>query len=986
MKNKGLIRFFAVVLAIISLYQLSFNFVVWNYDKKAEAYASKFSAEEHSAKLRYYKDSIGNVQVYNLLIAKFTYKECKENCITLGLDLQGGMNVTLEVSQVDFVKALSNNNPDANFNASVDNAEKIAITSQRSFIDIFYEEYQKLSSGKKLAAIFATPTNKSINLQSSDDDVLKMIKDESSRAIDRSFQIISSRIDKFGVTQPTIQKLENQGRILVELPGADDPERVRKLLQSTAKLEFWETYANGDDVYKLLDTISKGLGKVMSGETMPVVIDTTTKVGSDSTATVANNEDSTVEDSSTEAKNAKLIKDNPLMAILQPALNKEKGYMKGSLICYVAIKDTSTFNRYLNSPTAYSFINSLSATQGIRFAFGSKSDNGFVYVYALKAKDITRGAVMDGAAVASARQDYDPLTGSPDVSMQMTAKGAQDWAAITKANINKSIAIVLDGAVYSAPNVMGEIPNGNAQISGGFTVKEAQDLANILQTGKLPAPCRIIEEVIVGPSLGKEAIRSGLLTLLIAFISIIIFMVLYYNLAGISSDIAVIINLFFILGVLASLHSALTLPGFAGIVLTLAVAVDANVLINERVKEEMRSGKNLRQSVSEGYKHALSAIIDSHVTGLMAGLVLVFLGTGPIKGFAVVLIIGIITSLFTAIFITRLQIERWMDKGREVKFSTSLSANLFKGSSFDWVGKRKIYYIISGTIIILGAISMYTKGFSLGVDFKGGWSYVVKLDKSANTSEVAKALAVNFDNLTPQVKTFGSDSKLKITTTYKIDNVNASEPEVRKHMLDGLMAQGFAVDSSSVLSSSKIGATMASDAKYSALRAIFIAIIGMFIYIVIRFRKWQFGVGATVALFHDVFLLLSFFSILDGIVPFSMDLDQDFIAAILTVLVFSMNDTVVVFDRIREYLNLNKKEKDRVKIINYALNATLSRTIVTAGTIFMVCLILFLFGGPAIKGFSFALLIGVLVGTYSSLCIATPVVVDFGGSDFEGIK
>lgn len=983
MKNKGLIRFFAVVLAVISLYQLSFNAIVWNYDKKAEAYASKFAPEEHAAKVRYFKDSIGNTQVYNLLVAKFTYKECKENAITLGLDLQGGMNVTLEVSQVEFVKALANNNPDPNFNAAVDNAEKISVTSQKGFIDIFYEEYKRLSPDKKLAALFATPTNKTINFNSSDEDVLKMVKEESARAIDRSYEIIRSRIDKFGVTQPTVQKLENQGRILVELPGADDPERVRGLLQATAKLEFWETYLNGDDVYKLLDTISKGLGKADKGIT---IAPDTTK-GDTSVTAVAKPDSTAVEDSSQEARNAKLIKENPLMAILQPALDRErKGYMKGAMIGYVMVKDTAKFNQYISSPIALSYINSLPATQGIRFAYGPKSDNGFMYVYALKAKDITRGAVMDGSAVATARQDYDPLTGQPDVSMQMTPKGAQDWAAITKANTNKCLAIVLDGAVYSAPNVPGEIAGGNSQISGGFTVKEAQDLANILQTGKLPAPCKIIEEVIVGPSLGKEAIRSGLLTLLVAFIAIIVFMVLYYNIAGVSSDIAVIINLFFILGVLASLHSALTLPGFAGIVLTLAVAVDANVLINERVKEEMRDGKNMRQSVSAGYKHALSAIIDSHVTGLLAGIVLVFLGTGPIKGFAVVLIIGIITSLFTAIFITRLQIERWLDKGREVKFSTSLSEHLFKGSNFDWVGKRKIYYIISGIVILLGAISMFTKGFSLGVDFKGGWSYVVKLDKSANTSDVASGLAATFDNLTPQVKTFGSDSKLKITTTYKIDDAKSTEADVRKHLLDGLTSIGYQVNDASIESSSKIGATMASDAKYSALRAIFIAIIGMFIYIVIRFRKWQFGVGASVALFHDVFLLLSFFSILDGIVPFSMDLDQDFIAAILTVLVFSMNDTVVVFDRIREYLNLNKKEKDRVKIINYALNATLSRTIVTAGTIFLVCLILFVFGGPAIKGFSFALLIGVIVGTYSSLCIATPVVVDFGGSDFEGIK
>ncbi len=988
MKNKGLIRSFAIVLAIISLYQLSFNVLVWRWDSKAKTYAGKFPQEEQATKLREFKDSIANIPIYNLLVAKFTYKECKDEAITLGLDLQGGMNVTLEVSQVEFIRALTNNNPDPNFNAAVDNAEKISVTSQRTFIDLFYEEYTKLSPGKKLSALFAVPTNKAVNFNSSDDEVLKMIREESGRAIDRSYEIIRSRIDKFGVTQPNVQKLENQGRILVELPGADEPERVRKLLQSTAKLEFWETYPNGDDVYKLLDTISKGLGKVMSGEV--ATTDTIKKTAADSLATAK--ADSIAKSDTTrksqEEKYAKAIKESPLLAILQPAADQKNGYQKGSMIGFVQVKDTAKFNKYINSPTATYWMNSLPATLGIKFAFGNKAlplkDGGaVVQVYSLRTKDVTRGSVLDGSAVASARQDYDQLTGNPDVSMLMTTQGAQNWAAITKANTGKSIAILLDGAVYSAPNVNGEISGGSSQISGGFTVKEAQDLANILQTGKLPAPCKIIEEVIVGPSLGKEAIRSGLITLLIAFIAIIAFMILYYNLAGFSSDVAVIINLFFILGVLASLHSALTLPGFAGIVLTLAVAVDANVLINERVKEEMKDGKNMRQSVSAGYRHALSAIIDSHVTGLLAGVVLVFLGTGPIKGFAIVLIIGIITSLFTAIFITRLQIERWLDLGKEIKFSTSLSEHLFKGSNFDWVGKRKIYYIISGTVILLGAVSMFTKGFSLGVDFKGGWTYVVKLDKPANTSDVASGLSASFDNLTPQVKTYGSDSKIKVTTTYKIDVANATEPEVREHLMTGLKGLGY---DATIESSSKIGATMASDAKFSALRAIFVAIIGMFIYIVIRFRKWQFGLGATVALFHDVFLLLSFFSILDGIVPFSLDIDQDFIAAILTVLVFSMNDTVVVFDRIREYLNLNKKERDRVKIINYALNATLSRTIVTAGTIFLVCMILFLFGGAAIKGFSFALLIGVIVGTYSSLCIATPVVVDFGGSDLDGIK
>ncbi len=982
MKNKGLIILFTVVLALISIYQLSFNVLVWQQDNKAKKFAMQYPDSMRASMERHFKDSIANKP---LLFGKFfTYKECKEEAINLGLDLQGGMNVTLEVSQVELIKALSGGNPDPNFNKAVDNAELVAITSQRNFIDIFYDEYKKLSPNSKLAAIFATPNNKTLNFNSSDEDVLKLLREEAARAIDRSYEIIRSRIDKFGVTQPNVQKLENQGRIMVELPGADEPDRVRKLLQSTAKLEFWETYANGEDVIKLLDTVSKTIGRVSAGT-----------VDSAAMASLVKKPDSLANDSDTarmsqEQRYEKFKKESPLIALIGNnfLIDKTNGYIKGSLICYLQTKDTAEFNQYINNPVAQNLINSLPATQGIRFAFGnkastSKDGSSFIAVYALKAKDVTKGPVMDGSAVASARQDYDMITNNPEVSMQMTSKGAQDWAAITRQNVGKSIAIVLDGAVYSAPNVNGEIPGGNSQISGGFSVKEAQDLANILQTGKLPAPCKIIEEAVVGPTLGKEAIRSGLITLFIAFLAIIIFMVIYYNNSGMAADLAVIVNLFFILGVLASLHSALTLPGIAGIVLTMAVAVDANVLINERIKEELKDGKNLRQGIAAGYKHALSAIIDSNVTSLLAGIVLVFLGTGPIKGFAVILIIGIMTSLFTAIFLTRLLFERWMDKGRDIHFTTSLSANLFKGSNFDFVGKRKYYYIISGIILTAGIISMFTKGFSLGVDFKGGWSYVVKLDKPATTEEIASGLATYFNHQNPQVKTYGSDTRVRITTTYRIDDAKATDNDIRAELTKGLEQLGY---HATIESSSRIGATMASDAKYAAIRAILIAIIGMFIYIVIRFRRWQFGLGASVALFHDVFLVLSLFTIFDGIMPFSMDLDQDFIAAILTVLGYSMNDTVVVFDRIREFLGNNKKEKDRIKIINYALNATLNRTIVTSGTVALVCLILFLFGGAAIKGFSFAMLIGVIVGTYSSICVATPVVVDLGGSNEEGIK
>lgn len=984
MNNKGLIRVFAIVMALVCIYQLSFTLVTNRVESKAKAFAKGDPEKE-----RYFLDSVAHTPVYNLLVKKYTYMECKERELNLGLDLQGGMNVTLEVSQAELIKALANNNPDPKFNQAVDNAAKIAVTSQRQFIDIFGEEYEKLNPNGRLSALFNTKENKGlIDYSSTNSQVLAFLKDEANRAIDRSFQILGTRIDKFGVTQPNIQKLENSGRILVELPGVDNPARVRKLLQSTARLEFWETYDNGEDMFKMLDTVNKTIAIVEGVAAGNDTSKTETATGDDAVSKLlesqtSNTRDTTKTDllakvdtaaSDTSKKSQEqLMRENPLFAVLVPAVDQTNGFYKGARIAFAQVKDTSKINKWFSLAQVRNLMPS-----NLKLAWGAKQQapsNPTVELYALKASTAKGGPALDGSVVTTARDDNNPLTGEKEVSMQMNTQGAKIWKALTAKNIGHSVAIVLDDAVYSAPNVNGEIPNGSSSISGNFTTEEAKDLANILQTGKLPAPSRIIEEAVVGPTLGKESITAGLLSLILGFIGIIIFMVIYYNSGGLAADLAVVCNVFFIFGVLASLGAALTLPGIAGIVLTMAMAVDANVLIFERIKEELHHGKALKQAITAGYKGAMSAIIDSNLTALISGIVLMLFGTGPIYGFAIILIIGIISSMFTAIFLSRLIVDWRTENHKEVKFETNLSRNLFKGSTIDWVGKRKYYYMFSGAIILGGIISLATKGLSYGVDFKGGWSYVVQLDKDANTSQIAGALKASLDGNTPEVKSYGSRDKVKITTSYRIDDQGENTvDEVKSKVLSGLKEAGF---TGTILTTNKVGATIASDTRRSAFIAIFISVALIFVYIVFRFNKWQFGLGAAIALFHDVLIVFSLFTILDGVVPFSLEIDQAFIAAMLTIMGYSMSDTVVVFDRIREFLGLHKGEKDYLGVINSAINNTLNRTIVTSFTIFLVCFILFVFGGTAIKSFSFALLVGVVVGTYSSICIATPVVIDF---------
>jgi SecD/SecF fusion protein len=959
MKSKGAVKFFAVALVIVCIFQLSFTYVTYKVEQDAKAFANGNLALENQ-----YLDSVSRIPVYNFLgLKKFTYLQCKERELNLGLDLQGGMNVTLEVSLSDLVRSLSGNNQDAKFNEAIEVAKKRAETSQKDFVTLFGEAYKELAPEGKLAAIFANQSNKDfIKINSTNQEVLAYISKEADQAIDRSFQILRARIDKFGVTQPNIQKLEGSNRILVELPGVDNPARVRKLLQGSAKLEFYETFSN-PEAFSYLNNANEILKK--SSLAMAA------KTESDSTEKVEESTEAKADSSNKEKSFEDFAKENPLFAYLRPYAD-DKGMLveRGSSCGTALIKDTAKINAMLARPEV-----KMALPGNIKFAWeykGFGENQEAVILHALKTNR-DGGASLTGDKVTDARRDVGQL-GNIEVSMTMNGEGAKIWRNLTRNNVGKSIAIVLDDVVYSSPNVQNEIPNGRSSITGSFTNEEAGDLANILKSGKLPAPTRIVEEAVVGPTLGAEAIRSGLWSMVIATLLIMIFMVIYYNNSGWIANLAVVFNIFFIIGVLASLGAALTLPGIAGIVLTIGMAVDANVLINERVKEELRSARSLKNAVSEGYAHAASSIIDANLTTLLAGFVLYSFGTGPVQGFAITLIIGILSSMFTAVLMSRVITEWRLEKGHDVKFSRSFSERAFKNISIDFVGKRKTFYIVSLIIALAGLISMFTKGFTLGVDFKGGWTYVVQFDKSLSGSEIREALVGQFDGLAPEVKTFGSNNKYKITTTYKIDNQSENiAEEVESKLIAGFDKLG---SKGEILSSAKVGPTIANDIKTASIWAVIIAIFGIGLYIFIRFRNFSYSLGAIIAITHDVIIMLGFYSLLDGILPFTMEVDQAFIAAVLTIVGFSINDTVVVFDRIREFLGTHHHETNKEKVINNALNVTLSRTIITSATVFIAALILFLFGGEVIKGFTFALLIGILFGTYSSVGIATPIVID----------
>ena len=998
MQNRNFIKIVAVVFALICLYQLSFTWVADGVESDAIEYAESYNENEREAKVKQYLDSINSEEVYDIFIAQYTYADCKQRELNLGLDLKGGMNVTLEVMVVDVLKALSNNSSDELFNTSIQNALKAQENSQDDFVTLFGIEYEKLSPNNGLAVIFTSQLKDKVKINATNNQVIDVLKLEVEDAISRSFNILRSRIDRFGVTQPNIQRLETAGRILVELPGIKDPERARKLLQSTAQLEFWETYEYSE-LFQSLENVNTYLREtnvVDSTEILENSEDSNIETGEsnedisdliDDDNLLADLEtDSLSADSADQLSFEEFAQNNPLYAVLYPNVNQQNQIQPGPVVGFCAVKDTSELNNYLNDPAVMKFF-----PVDVKFAYTVKpydTEERFIQLVALRVTNRDGKAAMDGDVVTDASQAFGQYNSSAEVSMSMNQEGAKQWKRLTAENIGKSIAIVLDGFVYSYPTVQSEISGGRSSISGDFSVNEAKDLANILKSGKLPAPARIIEEAIVGPSLGEEAISSGLTSFIFALLIVLVYMIFFYNRAGIVSNVALLANIFFIFGVLSSLGAVLTLPGIAGIILTIGMSVDANVLIYERIREELTNGKGIRLAISDGYNSAYSSIIDANVTTLLTGIILYTFGTGPIKGFATTLVIGIITSLFAAIFITRLIISARLNKGKDMHFSNKITKGAFKNTNVDFIGLRKRFYILSSIIVVLGLGSLFTKGLQLGVDFDGGRTFVVRFDDSVNNEDLRNELSnvfVDNDGLkyTPQVKTFGDDNQVKITTSFMINNNDVNTDKVVEDKLnEGLKTSGLNYE---IMSSQKVGPTIADDIKDAAVWSIIFSLLVIFMYILLRFRKWQFSLGAVAAVFHDVIIVLSIFSFFYGILPFSLEIDQAFIAAILTIIGYSLNDTVVVFDRVREYMNINKKKKIH-EFMNGSLNSTLSRTINTSLTTFFVLLVIFIFGGEVIRGFMFALMVGVIVGTYSSLFIASPIMLDTMGAKAESSK
>ena len=998
MQNKGAIKALAIVFGLIFLYQLSFTLVTKSVEKKAAKYAQGDEAKEN-----YYLDSVSNVNVYNLLVKKYTYRDAKEREINLGLDLKGGMNVTLEVSVKDIVKALAGANAnDPTFLKAMDLATERQEKSEGDFVTLFGQAFEEVDPNAKLASIFLFEfKDKGITVNSTNNEVLKVLKEESDGAIDRSYQILRTRIDRFGVAQPNIQKLEGSGRILVELPGIKDPKRVRKLLQGTAQLEFWETY-NFSELYQYFDQANAKLAeknkatteleenaeeKVEDAESnVEVEAEAVAEAEADTTKAedgLLNEiaEESNKEELSDDEALAKFKTENPLYALLQPSYS-QNGPAQTARVGIAQVKDTANINRML-AETANLFPRNMKLAWTVKpESYGGETE--FLELVALKMSRDNKCA-LGGEVITDARQDYGQRN-EVEVDIQMNAEGAKAWKRLTGENIGKQVAIVLDNYVYSYPVVNQEIGGGRSQISGGgMTIEEAQDLANILKAGKLPAPARILEEQVVGPSLGKESVQKGMWSMVFAFILVLIYMVFFYKKAGLVADIALIVNVFFLFGVLACLGSVLTLPGIAGIVLTLGMAVDSNVIIFERIKEELRDGKALRTAIDAGYKNAYSAIIDGNVTTLITGIVLIILGTGPVHSFAVTLCIGILTSLFTSIFISRLIFTRMLDKNKEISFTTKLTENFLKNTHFDFIAFRKTAYIIALVMIVISVGSLAFKGLNLGIDFKGGRNYIVRFDQDVKVDQVREALsAVDVAGWeTPEVKTYGPNGQVKITTKYKIDDNNPDvDTEIQGILysgLKGLYSQSLSADQFSsedetigVLSTQKVGATIASDVTRKSIWAIIVSLILMFAYIAIRFRRWQYGLSALAALTHDTIIMLGMYSLFFNILPFTMEVDQAFIAAVLTIIGYSINATVVIFDRVRENTTNHPKATWRENI-NNAVNSTLTRSFNTSGSTFVVLLAIFFFGGDTIRGFIFALLVGILAGTFSSVFLSSPI-------------
>ncbi|MBD2714580.1 protein translocase subunit SecDF [Microvirga sp. STR05] len=974
MRNKGLIIGLTIIVSALCIYFLTFTFISRRVQNDAMVYATKNGKVDQKQR-QHYLDSVWRAPVTSLLGVDYTYRDVRSSELGLGLDLKGGMHVTLEVSPVEIVRAMSGNSKDPKFNQALEQAQTAQKTNPSTpFTTLFAQAYQTVAPGENLARIFANTTNKSrgIDINSTNDKVIGAINKEVEEAIDRSFNILRTRIDKFGTSQPSIQRVKGTGRIQVELPGVDNPDRVRKLLQGQAKLEFWEVWRQ-DEFGPYLQQLDQAL----------IAKEKTTDAAKAASPAVAAATDSTATAGDSTSLASQLAKKNATAAAKTDSSKAQQGSVLARLFTMpvpgqlgVNVRDTARLNTILRSDEARAIL-----PPNLTFLWNVKPETIEGQEY-LKITAIRKApgaeAPLGGEVVADARQDYDQ-GGRPEVSMAMNPSGAKKWQKLTGANIGRQVGIVLDDYVYSDPVVQSEIAGGNTSISGSFSIEEAQDLSNVLKAGKLPAPTRIVEEAVVGPSLGQEAINQGLYSSLAGLVIIMVFMAVYYGRAGLVADAALLFNMFLILGVLAQFSFALTLPGIAGLILVFASSVDANVLIFERIREELDHGLGLHDAINKGYSRAFSAIFDSNATTLIIALTLFVFGTGPVQNFAVTLLIGIFTSFLSAVFISRLIIE-WLVKGKEtskITFSTFLSRQLFKSPKFDIVGKRKIAYAVSTLFIVTGFVLMAVQGGpNLGVDFRGGRAYIVDFNKDMDASAVHDVLVENFQGAGTEVKTFGAPSRLRVTTGYMADDESvAADKKVRAALDAGL--QKFASASPTVPSASKVGATIADDIKRTSVLSLGLTLLGIFIYVLFRFEKWQFSFAAVVSLFHDVLLVIACYPIA-RLFGLNYEMDQIFVAAVLTVLGFSMNDTVVIFDRIREYMHENPK-LTFAQVANPALNSTFSRTIITSTTVFMVVLVLYIFGGETLRSFSFAMLVGIVLGTYSSLFIATPIILDTYG-------
>lgn len=979
MQNKGFVKVFATLLTLVCLFYLSFSFVSRHYNSKASEYADGDPVKESQ-----YLDSLSTQKVW----LGYTLKECREKEISLGLDLKGGMNVVLELNVSDVVRSLSNNNQDENFNKALTSAYQRQATSQKDFIDLFAEEYKKADPNARLSSVFSTfELKEKITPQSSDAQVISVLREELKSAIDNSFNVLRTRIDRFGVVAPNIQRLETTGRILVELPGVKEPERVRKLLQGSANLEFWETYTL-PDIYQNLVAADNILASVLQSSS--TVVEDTTLAASESEpiadAPATSDADSllaeisTAQDAGTTQSAEDFAKEHPLFALLQ--INQYNGQLSpGTVVGYAHVSDMGKINEYLEMKQVKDVLpRNLSLKWGVK----AIDERETLYeLYAIKVTNRDGSPALGGDVVTDATADFVQQGGRSEqqVSMAMNAEGAKAWARLTKDNIGKSVAIILDDMVYSAPVVNQEITGGRSQISGNFTPEEAKDLANVLKSGKMAASIHIVQEDVVGPSLGQEAISSGVISFVLALIVLVLYMCVFYGiLPGMIANAALFINVFFTMGVLASFQAVLTLPGIAGMVLTLAMAVDANVLIYERTKEELRAGKAIGKAISDGYKNAFSAIFDANLTSILTGIVLFYFGTGPIRGFATTMIIGLFASFLTAVFLTRIVYEALVakDKLKNITFTTSLTKNLLINPKFNFLGRRRTGYLIPVVIIVLGTISMMTIGLNNGIDFTGGRNYIVRFHQEVKTDDVRNLLSENLEG-SVSVITIGTSDQVRISTNFKIaDNDPAVDGEIEQKLYSGLntlLPDGTTFDQFKdkfIQSSQKVGPSMADDIKNSAIFAVIFAMICMALYILIRFRDFAFSVGVFASVLMVTLCIIAFYTLLWKILPFSMEVDQTFIAAILTIIGYSINDTVVVFDRIRETTAIYPK-RDRFQVINHALNSTLCRTFSTSFSTFLVVLCIFLLGGSTIRSFTFAILVGVVLGSYSTLFVAAPI-------------